>query len=159
MLIAGRFHGYLQPRFMVVRSHFDYAGLVVDLNCAPVRTVLDHFDAWGCSRLHKAYEFSPVKRRAEGKMDCDPASPSRDLDAATLMTKLRWRLGKCRVHRMVELPDAFETGIEGDFSDRKIGLLDQAPREVHTTRTRYSDWRGTYMLDEQAPQVPRTNAH
>jgi hypothetical protein len=45
VLITGQLDSYLQPRFVVVQSHLDFARLIVDFNCAPVTTIFDDFNA------------------------------------------------------------------------------------------------------------------
>ncbi len=39
-----------QPRFRVVRSDFDLARFVINLDCAPVAVGLDDLNAWGGPR-------------------------------------------------------------------------------------------------------------
>ncbi len=54
-------------------------------------------------------------------------------------------------HCMVELPNAFESRMQGNFRKWQICLADQIPSKMNSARARDLNRRHTEMLYEQAP--------
>src|SRR5208283_5484414 len=148
MLVALELDLDPQSRFRLVRSDSDLARFAFNLDRTSIRIGFDDLHTGGCASSKKIDHGFPVEGRAIGDEQDDaalvPMSPGRFVTS----TKFGGRLIKSSSHRMIELSNASETGVERDFRDRKFSFFDQTSGEVDATGLRNSHRRGSKVLHE-----------
>src|SRR5208337_115364 len=117
----------------------------------------DLFDPRSGARGEEAKRGIPVEGRPVGKAKGQPIAFC-PIGRTATGTQPTGRFAETGTQRVVELTNALEPGGEGNLRHREIRFIEQSPRKVKSARPRKGVWRRPQVLEEQAPQLPFSDA-
>ena len=143
-------HSQEHDRLPGDHAHRERAPCFAQRKRAPVGVSFHRLDARDGALPEEPEHPGPVERRAGREAK---------LPAVTAVERRATAAQRCRgaavggPDRVVEAPDARESGGERDFRHRERGLVDQSPGEVDARGERDRMRRGAELLREQPAQV------